>query len=300
MEGNKQELRRVATVGTFDGLHRGHRRVLSAVKNLASSRGFEPLVICFDRHPLETIAPSRAPMLIQSPSQRTNSLYREGLSILTLEFTPQLAALTAAQWLEKMHREQRVDILVVGYDNTFGSDGTAMSIADYIALGKQIGVEVVEAPYEPHAASSAIRKLVKAGDIAGANDLLGRPFSIIGTVVEGKHLGTSLGFPTANVAPAYRALMPARGVYAVEVVMPDGEIKRGVANVGVQPTVAREAPERLEVHIPDFSGSLYGQRLEVRFLARIRDERKFDSPDELREQIRKDVANSQLQLTINN
>lgn len=292
--GEKQEKRarrRVATVGTFDGLHRGHRRVLSMVKELAEARGLEPMVVSFDRHPLETIAPERAPRLIQSPSTRTNTLYGEGLRLHTLEFTPALAAMTAREWLRKMHEEHGVDLLVVGYDNTFGSDGTKMNISDYCRLGRETGVEVVEAPYEPHAASSAIRRLLTEGNVEEANHLLGHTFTITGDVVIGKRLGHTLGFPTANVRPAYRAHYPRRGVYAVEVDLPDGRGARGVANIGVQPTIAPDAPMTLEVHIPGYKGDLYGQRINVKFLRRLRDEKKFDSVEELRLQIAQDIEN---------
>lgn len=289
MESREKSKRRVATVGTFDGLHRGHRRVLSLVREVASARGLEPLVICFDRHPLETIAPHRAPRLVQSPSERTNSLYSDGMALLTIEFTPLMASLTAGEWLHKMHEEHRVDVLVVGYDNTFGCDGTDMNISDYKKIGDDLGVEVIQAPYEPKAASSAVRRLLTEGDIEGANDILGRPFSIIGEVVEGKHLGSSIGFPTANIHPSYRAHLPGNGVYGVEVGMPDGTTRRAVANIGRQPTVSNDAPVRFEVHIPGFEGNLYGSRLSVKFLKRLREEMKFDSLDQLRRQIKKDI-----------
>lgn len=290
MERGK-ERRKVATVGTFDGLHRGHRRVLEKVREVALGRGLEPMVVCFDRHPLETVAPERAPKLIQNPSDRTNRLYREGMQLLTLEFTAELARLTAREWLARMHEEQGVDVLVVGYDNTFGSDGVRMSLADYHAMGRELGVEVVEAPYEPHASSSAIRRLVREGDIEEANRLLGRRFEISGTVTPGKRLGRSIGYPTANVEPDYRALMPKRGVYAVEVELPgEPRLRKGVANVGTQPTAGERLPERLEVHIPGYEGDLYGERLRVYFERRIRDERRFDSMEELRERIARDIA----------
>lgn len=282
--------RKVATVGTFDGLHRGHQCVISKVKEIASERNMEPMVVCFDRHPLETIAPERAPRLIQSPSERTNALYRDGLSMLTLEFTPETAALTAREWLQKMHADHGVDVLVVGYDNTFGSDGTGMKLSDYVELGAGIGIEVVKAPYAPHAASSAIRRLLKEGRLEEAIDLLGHPFVITGTVEAGKHLGHDLGFPTANLRPSYRAQLPKEGVYSVEVTLPDGSLRRGVANIGRQPTVAVDAPIRFEVHIPGFDGNLYGERLSVKFLRRLRDEKKFDSVNELTRQIREDIA----------
>lgn len=285
----EQPKKRVATVGTFDGLHRGHQRVISTVKNIASERDMVPMMICFDRHPLETIAPERAPFLIQSPSERTNSLFREGFNILTLEFSPELASLTAEEWLKKMHEEHGVDVLVVGYDNTFGCDGTKMNISDYIQLGSKIGVEVIKAPYEPHAASSTIRRLLKEGKLEEALNLLGHPFVIKGTVEAGKRMGHELGFPTANVRPSYRAQLPKKGVYAVEATLSDDTIHKGVANIGHQPTVANDAPLRLEVHIPGFDGNLYGEHIAVKFIRRLRDEQKFDSIHELMKQIRQDI-----------
>ena len=283
------ERRRVATVGTFDGLHRGHQCVISTVKKVASERNMEPMVVCFDRHPLETIAPDRAPFLIQSPSERTNALYRDGLTMLTLEFSPELASLTAAEWLRRMHEQYGVDVLIVGYDNTFGSDGTKMNLSDYKLLGDEIGVEIIKAPYAPHAASSAIRRLLKEGKLDEAVELLGHPFTITGTVETGKRLGHELGFPTANVRPSYRALLPKEGVYVVETSLPDGSLRKGVANIGHQPTVARNAPVRMEVHIPGFEGNLYGERLTVKFIRRLRDEKKFDSVEELISRIKADI-----------
>lgn len=287
--GDKDRKRRVATVGTFDGLHRGHRRVLEIVKREAHARDMEPLVICFDRHPLETIAPQKAPRFIQSPSERTNELYREGLSLLTLEFNRELSQLTAAQWMRKIHDEQGVEVLVVGYDNTFGCDGTKMNLADYRKIGMEMGMEVIEAPYEPNASSSAIRHFLAFGNLDKASAILGRPFKVTGEVVPGKRLGTSIGFPTANLHLPYRAHLPGIGVYEVEVKLPSGECRKAVANIGVQPTVAKDAPVRFEVHIPGFRGDLYGSRLEVKFIRRLRDEMKFDSVEELKKQVSLDI-----------
>lgn len=289
MDTARSGKRKVATVGTFDGLHRGHRRVIATVRELALTRGLEPTVICFDRHPLETIAPERAPRLIQSPSARTNTLFAEGITLLTLEFTRELASVSAAEWLRKMHEEHGVDILVVGYDNTFGCDGTGMSLADYRRLGAQVEIDVIEAPFEPRVSSSSIRHLIRDGNIPEANSLLGYSFTITGTVVEGKHLGTKLGFPTANIRPSYRALLPKEGVYAVDVLLPEGQWRKGVANIGRQPTVAVDAPVAFEVHIPGYNGNLYGRRLSVSFVSRLRDEQKFDSVDDLKRQIAKDI-----------
>lgn len=288
MTKEKEKSGRVATVGTFDGLHRGHRKVLDTVKRLAAERGNQPLVVCFDRHPLETVAPHRAPGLITLPSHRTNALFRDGFDILTIEFTPEVAALTAEEWLTRMRDEHGVRTLVIGYDNTFGSDGVGMSIADYREMGRRIGMEVVEAPILPGVSSSAIRKHIAGGRLEEAADMLGRHFTLTGKVVHGRHLGSELGFPTANLQLAYRALLPSDGVYAAEAFLADGSRRRAVVNIGECPTV--EGTHRtVEAHIIGLDEDIYGQRLTLKFLRRLRDERKFPSLQDLTAQIRRDI-----------
>lgn len=262
------------------------------LKDIASARGLEPLMVCFDRHPLETIAPHRAPRLLQLPRERNQTLQSEGISLHILEFTAAMASLSAEEWLREMHDTLGVVALVVGYDNKFGSDGRNLSIDDYRRLGEKLGVEVFEAPYYPKAASSAIRALVAAGDMQRAAELLGRHYSIGGIVVQGKHMGSIIGFPTANLQTDNRILLPPVGVYSVDVRLPDGSWHRAVANIGLQPTLAVDAPLRLEIHIPGFSGNLYGEHLTVRFLSRLRGETKFPSPQALKTQISSDIVQS--------
>lgn len=289
MTNEKGKKGRVATVGTFDGLHRGHRKVLDTVMRLASERGSQPLVVCFDRHPLETVAPHRAPGLITLPSHRTNALYREGFEILTIEFKPEVAALTAEEWLTRMRDEHEVKALVIGYDNTFGRDGVGMSIADYQELGRHLGIEVVEAPILAGVSSSAIRKHLAAGRLEDAADMLGRPFSLTGKVVHGKHLGSRLGFPTANLQFSYRAQLPSDGVYAAEAFLADGSRRRAVVNIGECPTVDERLERTVEAHIIGLDEDIYDQRLTLKFLRRLRDERKFPSLHDLTAQIRLDI-----------
>ena len=281
---------KVATVGTFDGLHKGHRKVLDTVKQLAKTSGRQALAICFDRHPLETIDPSRAPGFIQSPSERTNELYKEGFEILTIRFTPEIAALTAEEWMQRMRDEHGVEALVVGYDNTFGCDGIGMSIEDFRQLGINLGMEVAEAPVISGVSSSSIRKHLRQGRIEEASKLLGRSFSLTGTVVHGKGLGAKIGFPTANLDLHYKAQLPADGVYAAEALLPDGSKRMSVVNIGTCPTVNDSPGQRsIEVHVINLDEDLYGQRLKLRFLTRLRDEMKFDSIVELTSRIRKDI-----------
>lgn len=290
--GAETERGRVATVGTFDGLHLGHRKVIETVARLSKTKGGRPLLISFDRHPLETIAPDRAPLLIQSPSERTNSLYREGFEILTLKFTRETSLLTAAEWLRRMRDEHGVETLVVGYDNTFGCDGINMNIEQYRELGRKLGVEIVEAPVAKGVSSSAIRRHIGEGRIEDASAMLGRPFTLTGEVVHGKALGTKIGFPTANLKPHYRAQLPADGVYAADALLPDGSRRRAVVNIGRRPSVDSDGVRSVEAHIIGYEGSLYGERITLRFIKRLRDEIKFDSIDSLASHISYDIRNA--------
>lgn len=284
-----ERMRKIATVGTFDGLHRGHARVISFMREIAVRRGLEPLVVTFNRHPRSVVDPANVPPFIMTPADRDRLLLAEGIPVLSVDFTPALAATTAGDWLRRLHDEEGVDVLVLGHDNKFGSDGRHLGFADYKALGEKLGVEVMEAPVEEGVSSTAIRRLVGEGRIEEANRLLGHPFVLSGVVVGGKHRGSEFGYPTANVEPAPGALIPRTGVYVAEVEMPDGRKGKGAVNIGYQPTVASGAPLRIETHILEYDGDLYGQTLRLEFLARLRDEKKFRSVEELKDQIRRDT-----------
>ena len=283
-------LKTIATIGTFDGLHTGHRRVLDLMKSLASQRRLRPLVVTFDRHPLETVAPERAPGLILNPSEKIDRLRKEGLELNIIEFTPEIASVSAREWMKKLRDEEGVKILVVGYDNTFGCDGVNMSLSDIERTGEELGIEVVEAPLENGVSSSAVRRLVSAGKMDEAETKLGRPFELSGKVVHGRALGRTIGFPTINVAPDYRACLPRPGVYEADALLEDGRRFSAVVNVGSQPTVAAAAPVTVEAHLIDFSGDLYDRKVTLRFKRFIRDEQRFPDLDSLRRQIERDVA----------
>lgn len=279
----------IATIGTFDGLHTGHRKVLEMLKNQAAVRGLRPLVITFDRHPLETIQPDRAPGLILNPSQKINELWKEGLELYIVEFTPEVASTTACEWMKKLRDEWGVGVLVVGYDNTFGSDGLDMDIDDYVRLGKEVGIEVIEAPLEKGVSSSRIRRLIAEGKIQEANAILGRPFMISGRVVHGEALGRKLGFPTANVKPTYRAQLPLAGVYEAEALLDGGGSAKAVVNVGSKPTVGSNGAPTIEAHLIDFNSDLYDKRISLRFKQFMRPEICFPDLEALRSRIEKDV-----------
>lgn len=279
----------VITVGTFDGVHLGHRAVVGKVVEDARRRGARPLVITFEPHPLAVVAPQRMPGLLESAAARCRRIESMGAVAVLLEFNEELRRKTAAEWMEILRRDYGAVEVVAGYDNTFGCDGLKMGINDYRSLGKRLGIEVEEAPVVEGISSSAIREALGSGDVERASEMLGYPYRISGRVTHGKGLGRRLGFPTANVIPDSRLLLPANGVYAADAELPSGEVRRAVVNVGRAPTVGDAFPVTVEAYITDFDGNLYDREITLDFLHRLRDERKFPSVEELTEQIRADV-----------
>ena len=288
---------KVAAIGTFDGVHLGHAAVLAKVKGTASELNLEPAAITFDRHPLSLIAPERAPLAITTLEKKADLITKAGVTPIVLPFDEKLRATTARDWMRMIHDELGVLQLVVGYDNTFGSDGLTLSIADYRRMGEEIGITVSEAPVVEGVSSSAIRKAIAAGNIADANRMLGRSFSLPGIVVEGNRLGRTIGFPTANVMPAPGLVVPANGVYAALATLPGGRKEKAVVNIGVRPTVRRGKDLTIEAHILDWHGDLYGHRISIVFQQRMREEKQFNSIDALRVQIEKDASQAKLFLS---
>lgn len=282
--------RRAVSIGTFDGVHRGHKVVVETLRRIAALRGLEPMVITFDRHPLEIIAPDRAPGRIMPIDEEITLLKSLGVEVMVQPFTEHTRRLTAAQWLHHLNSDLYTAALVMGYDNTFGCDGRTLSPGDYVVLGEEAGIPVEIAPEVPGVSSSAIRKAIAQGSVASAADMLGRPYSISGPVVGGKRLGRRIGFPTANVDPAKGLVIPSPGVYAARAVMPEGEKRNAVVNIGTRPTVDDSGVISIEAHIPDWQGDLYGSNLRLEFIGRLRDEQRFASVDELKERLAADVA----------
>lgn len=278
----------VATVGTFDGVHRGHSEVLRALKQEASIRGLEPVVFTFDRHPLETIAPERAPRLIMTEEERGRHIQNEDIKTVHVPFTRELSRLTAAEWMKRLRDRYGAKAVVIGYDNKFGSDGRTLTFEDYRRLGQSLGMDVIEAPEMEGFSSSAVRKAVAEGQMTKAREILGRPFYITGEVIKGRQLGRTIGVPTANVEPDSRQLIPASGVYRGSVET-GGKIYKAVINVGSNPTVSESGSTRIEAHLIGFSGNLYGREIKISFDGRLRDEKKFESLEALKRQISRDI-----------
>lgn len=287
-----QKNKKIVTTGTFDGVHKGHRKVLDFMKERGAALGLSPAVVTFDRHPLEVISPERAPKLLMSPDDRDAALSSLGVEVVRLAFDESLRRLTAAQWLRRMHRAG-VEEVVVGYDNTFGCDGRSLRMEDYFRLGSDEGMAVEEAPLLPGVSSTLVRDALARGRVEEAARMLGRPYVLTGTVVHGRHLGHKLGFPTANVDCGSRLAIPTHGVYAADVVLPYGSLRKAVVNIGSRPTVDNGSDISVEAHILGFSGDLYGKTVSLRFLRRLRDEHRFGSLDELQAAIRADIESLQ-------
>ena len=286
-------MEKAVTIGTFDGVHRGHRLVLDTLKKEAADRGLQPAAVTFDRHPLELVAPDRAPGNLISTHRKEELIRREGVEPLILPFTERLRGMRAYEWLDHIYRKYGVRLLVAGYDNTFGSDGIDMSIADYKAMGDAIGIEVIAAPEEEGVSSSAIRKAVKSGDIEKAISLLGHRPELEGRVAPGFHVGHEIGFPTANLMVSSRAVMPASGVYAALAFIDDGATGiPAMVNIGYRPTFEGTANESkhltTEAHMIGMDEEIYGKAVRLEFMARLRDEQRFASVEELTEQLNRD------------
>lgn len=284
---------KIAAIGTFDGVHRGHRAVLKTLTEHARENNMEPVAVTFSNHPLAVIDPQRTPSQLTPLWKKKNLLLEVGAFPLLFEFSSDLRELTALEWLKKLHDEFDVEMLVVGYDNTFGADGVNLSLEDYRSLGKQAGINVITADEIPGVSSSAIRKAVKAGEMEKAREMLGRPYSITAKVVRGNNLGHSLGFPTANIDLPDNIAVPKPGVYAAVVkTLSDGKKHPAMVNIGTRPTVMRGDNTVMEAHIINWNGDLYDKDITVRFLKRLRDEVKFDTIEALKKQLSSDLKQS--------
>lgn len=288
-EKNRKHTERAATIGTFDGVHRGHLDVIGQLQQRAAEEGLRPVVVTFDRHPLEVVAPERTPQLLTTAAERLHLLAATGVEVSVYSFTRELMGVTAREWLARLRRELGVTLLLMGHDHTFGCDGKGLALSDFQRIGAEEGVMVERAKALPGVSSSRIRALLAEGDAAEAARLLGRPFSREGEVVHGNALGRTIGVPTANILPAHGLLIPRAGVYAATASIDAGKPLPAIVNIGRRPTVAQAGDITIETHIPDFCGDLYGHHLRIDFQNFIREEMKFDSLGALKTQIARDI-----------
>lgn len=279
----------IVTVGTFDGLHLGHKAVIQTLQLEAEKRALEPIIITFDNHPLDVVAPDRAPKLLMTPQEKRSALHELPVKSVVLKFDKQLCALTARQWLERMRREYSANAIVVGYDNTFGCDGRHLSREQLHDIATEVGLEWINPPVLEGISSSIVRHTLERGDIETANKMLGCNYQLRGVVVDGKKLGRTLGFPTANISVETVKLLPQTGVYAAIATIESQECFKAVVNIGTRPSVDDGSKISVEAYLIDFSGNLYDRQLSLSFTKRIRGEHKFDSLDELKQAIADDV-----------
>jgi riboflavin kinase/FMN adenylyltransferase len=290
----------VVSIGVFDGVHLGHQAILAANRNRARELAAAPTVVTFRGHPKGVLL-GHAPRTLTSLDHRLDLFRRAGIEhALVLTFDEHLRDVSAEEFVDGLLVQRlAARAFVLGFDSKFGHDrrgtpawlrerGFDVTVVDKVQIGERA------------VSSTAIREAVELGDLDGARRMLGRPVSVLGTVVRGDALGHTLGFPTANL-DLHHELHPPRGVYYgwARVVPPstddaaEGELRYpAVANIGFRPTIAASAPPRarVEAHLIDFEGDLYGRNLELAFLGRLRAEQRFNGPDELRAQIARDVA----------
>jgi riboflavin kinase / FMN adenylyltransferase len=276
----------VITVGTFDGVHRGHWQVLGALADAAAAQGRRSLLVTFDPHPLRIVRPEAAPPLLTTPSEKLEILAQSAVErVALLRFSPALAALSPEEFVERVLIDRLgMRHLVIGYDHGFGR-GRSGDVQTLQAIGERrgFGVDVIAPVHtdgsEP-ISSSRIRSALARGDVAAAAHGLGRPYSLIGAVVRGEGQGRRLGFPTANLQVGHEnKLIPHEGIYAVRAAL-RGRFADGVLHLGPRPTFAG-LPPSIELHLFDFDGNLYGHRVRVDFIQRVRDIARFDSVDAL-------------------
>lgn len=280
-----------ASIGNYDGVHLGHREILRRVVEQARARDCGSLLITFDPHPQAVLAPERDLRLIQTRDQKLRSLEATGLTdLLIVEFTPEIARLSGMEFFERCLAPMPMVSIHVGENFRFGR-GREGDIELLAQIGRERGFEVHPISQirqgDKKIASSEIRRRLSAGDVEGAASMLGRPYSMTGRIVHGEGRGRTMEFPTANLQPHGDSFLPS-GVYITEVLW-NGVRYPSVTNIGLRPTFDGKG-RRIETHLLEFDQDLYSEELELLFCARLRDEQKFDSADDLADQIARDRA----------
>jgi len=287
------------TIGTYDGVHLGHRAIISTLVSDAKSRGLRSVVITFEPHPRLVLGKTNGSpiFLLSTLEEKLSALESLGVDcVIVIHFTKEFSETSAETFVEEVLVEKiGLAEIVIGYDHMFGKNRGG-SFETLVRLAEKHHFAVRQIPEqkvdEHHLSSTAIRRFLESGDIENANKLLGAPYQLSALVIEGDRRGRTIGFPTANLLPPTAKLIPKIGVYAVEVEV--GEKRyRAMMNIGTRPTVQTQSGVSLEVHLLDFNGDLYGKTLTVRFLTRLRDEQKFSSLDALKAQLERDKVAAQ-------
>lgn len=285
----------VLTIGTFDGVHVGHQKIIEQLNKHATEVGGESVLFTFYPHPRMVIHPSSHGIkLIQTQEEKIEKLARLGLKhLIVFPFTKAFSELTAEEFVEQyLVAKLHVHTIIVGYDHQFGKnrDGNLAFLesraATYNFAVKEISAQEIN---DVNISSSKIRTALAKGDIYTANHYLNEPFELIGTVIHGNKLGRTIGFPTANLCvDDPLKLIPCNGVYGVKVELANGDEHLGMMNIGIRPTFEGVSAIHLEVHLFDFAQEIYNQKIRVSLVVRVRDEQKFKGLDELQNQLKQD------------
>jgi riboflavin kinase/FMN adenylyltransferase len=280
------------TLGTYDGLHLGHQKIIRRVVEKARSRGGTSCVVTFDPHPREVLSPKDAPNLLTTTDKKAQLIEQLGVNALCLvKFTPEFAKIEARDFVENfLVGTLHMKAIIAGYDWGFGRGRKGdVHLLEELSKKYQYEVEQVDGVEVDGriVSSTLVREMILGGDLPQAEKFLGRKYSITGDIVGGARLGRELGFPTANIEPRHEAIPP-DGIYAVWVEVA-GIRKPGTLNIGFRPTVSNGRKRTVEVHIMDFYRDIYNEKIEVTFVAKLREEKKFPSVEALTEQIKKDV-----------
>ncbi len=293
-DGSSRET--VITIGTFDGVHIGHQRIIEMLNLLKNKESEDSLILTFFPHPRRVLDQSNDIKMLTTLEEKIELLDHFGLDRLIIEpFTREFSRLTALEFVRDILVNQlHLKKLVIGYDHHFGKnrEGNFEQLAEY---GELYDFEVVEIPAQEiqdvAVSSTKVRKAIEIGDMETANTYLGYPYRLTGTIVSGKGLGRKMSFPTVNlsIVEDYK-LIPLKGVYVVRTMVGDKQVF-GMMNIGYRPTVGGQG-QTIEIHLLDFDGDLYGSKMQIEILSRLRDEQKFESMDELGSQLKKDEINT--------
>lgn len=294
-----------ACIGFFDGVHKGHRFLLEHLKSEACRSNTLSAVITFANHPRKLIQPDFKLNLINTLEEKLDNLASTGIDVcFLLDFTEDIRNLTAQQFIcDFLSKKMHVSRLLIGYDHRFGRNREE-GFEDYVRYGKSCQMEVIREPIfndgsEKNYSSSEVRRSLISGNIHLATDILGQYYNLEGVVIHGHQLGRKLGFPTANLNPFEKdKIIPTNGVYAAKVLLQNGDMYPSMVNIGYRPTVDNDSDKlSVEAHLIGFEGDLYDQTIVISFIERIRDEKKMQSLEELKQQLSLDCQTS---LDINN
>lgn len=301
---NPQELpafnKPVLTIGSFDGVHLGHKAILKRVVSRARAVGGESVLLTFEPHPRKMLHPDRTLGLLTSPEDKFKQVLAAGIDhIVVVPFTRDFSLMSAESYIVHfLYEKFRPHTLVIGYDHRFGHSREGDIRLMHQLIGDKVQLEEIPAQLIDHAAvsSTKIRRALTEGRMEDASEMLGRPFAFTGIVIHGKKLGKTLGYPTANLQQVCPDVMlPGIGIYVAEVSLGGGDYG-GMLSIGYNPTVSLERDVQIEVHLFEFDRSIYGETVEVRPLKFLREELRFDSLEALTDQIRQDEAESRAYL----